>query len=325
MQIEKINGNRNYLNNPEFRTEEGYLDLDKIPYTKLKKYYWEGHYSLGYVMFPDESIFFMKNTEKNDKIHLFNNIIIPEIAKQAGIETAFYLIAYSANNDKLYLLSPNFLNKNEELIYDFEMVNKSLYTNNDEIYKNLDIDFLLNNRYNYLSSRGVPAKHIEKMQNEFLIQSFFSKFIDQTDEKMENTALIVDGNDYRLAPLFDTDYSTLSANYGVRRYVDNDKRKNDLTSFLKHFSNNQNLMQFISHFINIFDIDTAIKNAEIETGVAIPDEIKIKYIDFFNGRLDLLKEFMISKNLLPNINHENNLENDFQKHSNITPPEDLDR
>ena len=97
---------------------------------------------------------------------------------------------------------------------------------------------------------------------------------------MENTALIVDGNDYRVAPLFDTDYSTLSANYGVRRYVDNDKRKNDLTSFLKHFSNNQNLMQFISHFINIFDIDTAIKNAEIETGVAIPDEIKIKYIDF---------------------------------------------
>lgn len=142
---------------------------------------------------------------------------------------------------------------------------------------------------------------------------------------MENTALIVDGNDYRVAPLFDTDYSTLSANYGVRRYVDNDKRKNDLTSFLKHFSNNQNLMQFISHFINIFDIDTAIKNAEIETGVAIPDEIKIKYIDFFNGRLDLLKEFMISKNLFPNINHENNLENDFQKHSNITPSEDLDR
>lgn len=300
-EFRKYNGqSRYFLYSSEYKDNEGYICIDKIPYIHVQKQHGAGHHALGYIILPDGNMYFLKRmSSSEDEIQMYNNIVVPQIAKQFEVEAAEYLIC--TKGKEIYLLSPSFLKKDEYIIYGTDMFDLTKYHDIDimdmdvDIFEDLDIDSSLVDIENYLFVSDVSKNKIESIQGEFLKQCFLNKFIEQSDEKPENTGIVKEENGtFRMAPLWDPDYSTMVPDYGVKRWVDGDESKNDLGAFVTHFFNYKNFGEYMQRIAKSFDVKKAIEEAETVSGIEISYRIRQRYFDYFNQRLRVL-ESCISK------------------------------
>lgn len=300
-EFKRYNGQSKYfLQRSDYRNDEGYIYIDKIPYIHTQKQHGAGHHALGYIILPDGNMYFLKRmSSSEDEIQMYNNIVVPQIAKQFGVEATEYVICTKGN--ELYLLSPSFLEKDENIIYGTDMFDLTKYPDIDIMdmnvgyFEDLDINSSLTDIESYLSSRNVSRDEIESIQGKFLQQCFLNKFIEQSDEKPENTGIIKEGNGtFRMAPLWDPDHSTMVPDYGIKRWVNGNESKNDLLSFVTYFFNYKNFGEYMQRIAKSFDVKKAIEEAETTSGIEIPAKIRQRYFDYFNQRLGVL-ESSISK------------------------------
>ena len=300
-EFKRYNGrSRYFLQSLEYKDHKGYLCIDKIPHIHNQRQHGTGYHALGYIILPDGNMYFLKRmSSSEDEIQMYNNIVVPQIAKQFGVEAAEYIICTKGN--ELYLLSPSFLKENENIVYGTDMFDLAKYPDMDIMdmevgdFEDLDINSSLIDIESYLLARNVSKDEIEGIQEKFLQQCFLNKFIEQSDEKPENTGIIKEENGtFRMAPLWDTDYSTMVPDYGIKRWVNRDESKNDLLSFVTHFFNYKNFGEYMQRIAKLFNVKKAIEEAEAASGIEIPERIRQRYFDYFNQRLGVL-ESSISK------------------------------
>ena len=106
-------------------------------------------------------------------IAIYNNILLPQIAKQLGNESAKYYIAKDKdrkNGKKIVTI--DFKRKGEELIHGEDILERM-----GENIRELNIQKLLDTTEDYLIEKGYYNQDIENIKKDFIKQSFFNKFI----------------------------------------------------------------------------------------------------------------------------------------------------
>lgn len=219
-------------------------------------------------------------------IALYNNLLIPQIARQLGNKSANYYFTKIPNKNIKYILTIDFKNKDEELIS-----GNDILTENNNSTDILDIDKLLENLEDYLIEKGFSSQDMEKVRIDFIKQCFFNKFIQQLDEHNGNWGILEDYKNHsvKIAPVYDLDCSCgIAKRRKKQRLCKNGSFS--LKSFIKEFSNEQWFNQYLQEIIQKFDIHKALEEAKENTNAEIPKIYREKYIDFFNHRIQEVKE-----------------------------------
>lgn len=274
-------------------------DLSSIPYLNSQRFITSSTFARNWIILPDLNTALLKripdyeiyakapSTEdsnclgsskrKDIEDNEFHILLVPEISKQVNIQCAQYFLA-KYDNSFGYSLSPNFLKENEELI-----------PGNTVITKNgtYGMSYLLEDIEHTLKLRHFSPKIIEKIKFDFIKQCFFSKFIKNTDERNHNWGLIVSNNTARLSPFFDIDFSCdIYQDVYHHRVLDD----SSITAipFVNQYRNYPGFMDFLSQFINNFDIEKAFNHVKLKHSIEIPDHVKQNFRDFFEGQLEEL-------------------------------------
>ena len=272
--------------------EQGEIDLGKtlhlIQPRIVAKH--KGDFTDYYLILSDGTIFISKTplnyrssysgvTDSNCK---YNAIIATKMAQQLGINTSENFLARLADG-QYRVLSKFFLKPNEELIY---------FYGDEEDHR---ISIVLKKLEESLLFRKYPKDRIEEIKLYFLKQEFFAKLIGLDDQKADNTGLLsgIDLNGVRtirITPMFDYDYSFLTAEKSeiLRRQADNGET--DIESLIEQYKNNPEFMKFVEKSISSFDMRRVYQSIFEEDGLfAFKDFEKNEFfsqvMDFVNNNI----------------------------------------
>lgn len=191
-----------YENNFFRFSEEGDILLDQSKCKKSMKNIDSYSSCLGWIMLDDgKTMALLKNSFGDvyrslsiDEyyIALYNNILMPQIAKQLQNQSATYYFAKrsakkSPKNNTRYVLTLDFKNKDEELIHGSDILKEESYDATE-----LRMQKLVEILEDYLIEKGFNMQDIERTRIDFIRQAFFQKFIKQLDEHNENWGVLVD-------------------------------------------------------------------------------------------------------------------------------------
>lgn len=221
-------------------------------------------------------------------ISLYNNILLPQIAKQFQEESAIYYIVQGneLSNKMKHLLTIDFKKHNEELIHGEEILEQAGGDINE-----LNIQNIVASIEKYLTNAKMKNQDITAIKKEFIKQSFFNKFVKQSDENNHNWGILINKEDNRarIAPIFDLDccceVGTLKKHFRTTR----DGSTCSMSSFIQDFGKYEWFNTYIQEILEDFDINKAIKNSKNATGVDIPENIQNHYKNFFGEKYYELK------------------------------------
>ena len=221
-------------------------------------------------------------------ISLYNNIILPQIAKQFQNESAIYYLVQGneLSNKMKHLLTIDFKKHNEDLIHGEEIIKQSKGDINE-----LNIQNIIISIEEYLTNERMKRQDITAIKKEFIKQSFFNKFAKQSDENNHNWGILINKEDSkaRIAPIFDLDccceVGTLKKHFRTTK----DGNTCSLSSFIQDFGKYEWFKTYIQEILEDFDINKAIKDSKRETGIDIPQDIQEYYKTFFGERYYELK------------------------------------
>ena len=221
-------------------------------------------------------------------IAIYNNILLPQIAKQLGNESAKYYIAKDKerkNGKKIVTI--DFKRKDEELIHGEDILERM-----GESIRELNIRKLLDTTEDYLIEKGYYNQDIENIKKDFIKQSFFNKFIKQFDENNHNWGILVNSklNSARIAPLYDLDCSCDIGKLSKHMRTTDNESFNSMEQFMKQYKDEDWFEMYIKEVISKFNIEEAFKDSEEETNTKIPVKYKQRYKDFFAVRFYELKQ-----------------------------------
>lgn len=226
--------------------------------------------------------------KKQYDISLYNNILLPQIAKQLQCETAMYYLVKSgkSKNSPKQILTIDFKKPNEGIIHG----EKILEEVNGDINE-LNIQDLTRETHKYLEKKNIKSKDIDIIEKEFIKQSFYNRFVKQADENNHNWGILLNEKETRarIAPIYDVDCCCDISTLGKHVRTTNDGSKYNLKSFLDDYGTNQWFDTYIKEVIEEFDIEKAIEGAKKETGISIPTKIQDHYKTFFGERFYELK------------------------------------
>lgn len=298
----KKNKNTFTLNN------KGVIDLDKIPNIASKngslKDVFSAYFSKFWLIFPNLNtallkeipsyLVYGKHGESNEDFSDYtrnlnsksiqNNeyhiLLVPEIAKQIGLDCAEYYLA-KLDGCAGFSLSPNFLKNGEELVSGHSIVGRSAS----------QMSHLLSSLEVYLSNRHIDSKTIENIKLDFIKQSFFNRFIENQDEKNSNWGIIVNGKSVRIAPIFDIDFSCDIYNIKKEcRFISYDDDNNDITSFVAAYRNYPGFIDFVKNVLDNFNIDKDFDAVKSKHNIEIPIDIKENFKTYFDSNIYELQE-----------------------------------
>lgn len=226
--------------------------------------------------------------KKQYDISLYNNILLPQIAKQLQCETAMYYLVKSgkSKNSPKQILTIDFKKPNEGIIHG----EKILEEVNGDINE-LNIQDLTRETHKYLEKKNIKSRDIDIIEKEFIKQSFYNRFVKQADENNHNWGILLNEKETRarIAPIYDVDCCCDISTLGKHVRTTNDGSKYNLKSFLDDYGTNQWFDTYIKEVIEEFDIEKAIEGAKKETGISIPTKIQDHYKTFFGERFYELK------------------------------------
>jgi len=233
-------------------TEEGEILLDRQAYQKSFKNIEEYSSCVGWILLNDGKTMALLKHPFGDiyrdlslddyYIALYNNILMPQIAKQLQNEAASYYLAKKDKNDKRkYVLTLDFKEKNQELVEGNTIFERSGYPKDI-----IRIDKILEILEDYLIEKGFYATDIERVKKDFVKQSFFNKFIKQLDEHNGNWSILENNKDHlvKMAPAYDLDCSVDIAKKRKIQRVCQDGGFS-LASFIKNFGKEAWFKQYI--------------------------------------------------------------------------------
>lgn len=225
----------------------------------------------------------------------YNNILIPEIARQFQNDSAQYYFAKKQDSKNTYLLTMNFLQEElqEELIEGNDILLDDISDNEEKLQRQaiteLKISTILEKISNYLIKNNCNREDKENIEKGFIKQTIFNKFIGQTDENNGNWGIIKDKyNRFRIAPIYDVDCSC-NVNKLAKKERKSDNEKTDIESVIMQYKDLPWLKNYIEEVINNFNIQKAFEQSEENTNIIIEQKEKQIYTEFFAQRIEMLE------------------------------------
>ncbi len=217
--------------------------------------------------------------EKFVQISQKNNFLIPQLARQIGLDaTVYYKGEYT---DEYGTFSTHHLTKN--FLYDEEtLIQGNSIIKADPKRRRINFDTLLESVDKYLrkyyNKNKLPKDDLQKARasiREGLIkQTFFNKLFFNTNESNEKWGLII-GNDrnLRLAPMFSYDYFAGVESVSKTQYRVVNGNREDIESFMLAFSKEPWFKSWVQTSILSMDFDKAKHDMERVTGISLlPEE-----------------------------------------------------
>lgn len=231
---------------------------------------------------------YRKLNKEQYNIALYNNILLPQIAKQLQNESAIYYIVEGnkLSNNMRHLLTIDFKNENEELIHGEEILEQAGGDINE-----LNIKNIMNFIEKYLLNLGIKSQDIATIKREFVKQSLYNKFVKQSDENNHNWGILINSEDNRarIAPIYDLDcccdIGTLRKHFRTTQ----DGNKCSISSFVQDFGEYKWFNTYIKEILEDFDLKKAIRDAKNATKIDIPESAQNYYKSFFGERYYELK------------------------------------
>lgn len=256
---------------------------------------------------PFGDIYRNLNKEQYD-VALYNNILLPQVAKQMQNESALYYLVKGnkLSNNMRHILTIDFKNKNEELIHGEDILEQAGGDINE-----LNIQNIIESLEKFLISAGVRNQDITSIKREFIKQSLFNKFVKQSDENNHNWGILMncDDNRARIAPLYDLDCCCDVGTLRKNCRTTSDGNKSSLSSFINDFGKYKWFNTYVQEILEDFDINEAIKFAKNATKIDIPENIQEYYKNFFGERFYELKsayqEYIIKQESVKNEEKQN--------------------
>lgn len=232
-------------------------------------------------------------TEIKDKfigISEKNNFLLPQIAKQMGIDATIYYKGEYV--DDFGALSTHHLTKN--FLYDEETLiqGNSIIKDNPK-RKRINFESLLEatDKYikKYYKKNKLPAEDLKRARDEIrqglIKQTIFNKLVFNENESNSKWGLIIcKDKNLRLAPIFSYDYSA-----GVEPTQKTPHRviqgnKEDIESFMLEYKSEHWFKYWIKDRVLPLDLDKAMQDMERRTGVSLTDEEK-EYYNFVINKM----------------------------------------
>lgn len=256
-------------------------------------------------------------SEEEEEILMANNFILPELAKQFEVASAKYFNVVFDDCSKLknddnyitigkrkkqiiipnqrYLLSPSFLEQDEEMIHLSDIFDNSTEDNVNKMIMGIE---------KFLKLRGFLESDIKKVKEDFIRQCIFNKFIGYSDEHNMNAVIIISVKNkikrVRFGQSYDFDFSSgvynlIDGQLNPRAYFRrSDDGKSTLISMLKQFKGEFE-KEYLTKIIKNINIEQAIEIAEERFGYRLLLDSREQFISFYDEKLKELKEFY-SKN-----------------------------
>lgn len=294
-----IYGEENYFN----WTEDGYIKLENKKFLKSNKDVSNFTNCMGWRLLSDgKTMVLIKRpfgdiyrdiTLENYYKSIYNNILLPQVAKQFQLESAIYYLAKKDNKKKTkgyeqqYIVTKDFKDKDEELIHGEEILEE-----NGADINELNINQLINNIILYLQKNGYVNSNNEQIRREFIKQSFFNRFVKQVDENNHNWSILVDkfGRTARIAPIYDLDCCCEIGKRGKHMRKTDNGSFISLEAFLNEYKEENWFKGYLETVIEQMNLEKAFEDAIKETNFKIPEEYKNKYREFFEIRKRELQE-----------------------------------
>ena len=218
-----------------------------------------------------------------------NNFLLPQIAKQMGLDaTVYYIGVYTDQYGTLstHHLTKNFLNDEETLIQGNSIIKDNPKKRRINFEAQLEtVDKFVKKHY---KKHKLPQEELDTVREEIkrglIKQTIYNKFVFNQNESHQKWGL-VQGKDkrLRLAPIFSYDYSA-----GVEPYRPYGRavqgRREDIESFMVQFSKYPWFKEWIATKVVTFDFDKAVSDMTRRTGLELTQEER-EYYDFLFGKM----------------------------------------
>ena len=212
-----------------------------------------------------------------------NNFLIPQLAKQIGIDATIYYKGEYTNEyntfEQLHL-TKNFLKGKEKL------VRGSAFIKGNPNRLMLDFEKILESTDKYVKKHykkyKLPNEDLEEARKEIreglIKQTLFNKIVFNENESNEKWGLII-GEDkrLRLAPLFSYDFCANVQTIGKTQHRVVNRNKEYIEDFTLEFSKEPWFKEWIDNAVLSLDLDKAISDMERKTGVTLADKEKEYY------------------------------------------------
>ena len=290
---EYIYGEENYFN----WTEDGYIKLENKKFLKSNKDVSQFTNCMGWRLLSDgKTMVLIKRpfgdiyrdlTLENYYKSIYNNILLPQVAKQFQLASAIYYLAKKDTKKKTkgyeqqYIVTKDFKDKDEEIIHGEEILEE-----NGADINELNINQLIHNIMIYLEKNGYVNSNQEQIRREFIKQSFFNRFVKQVDENNHNWAILVDKFDKtaRIAPVYDLDCCCEIGKRSKHMRKTDDGSFISLEDFVNEYKGENWFSEYLKRVTEHINLEKAFEDAKKQTNFEIPEEYKNKYRDFFGIR-----------------------------------------
>lgn len=281
-----------------FVNEKGRINLDVVPNiitdNGIAATAW---YTDGWYLLPEKNLCLMKKMlsflgeykKENSKFQPeeYNAMICPALAEIFDIPSAIYFMA--ERNGQEYMLTPNFLEEGEELIH-LARVEETVTGQKQKTTAIQGATKKISDMYNYLEEylrhyeykgQSLEESEIRKILFDYLKQKFFSRFVQNTDEHVFNTAIVINGRKVKMSNMYDYDFTLARRTTdvvpdcewkGIENEMVLDNGKSDVESFIEQYANYLGMKEFISHFLNSFSFEKLEAIVTRNTGLIIDRE-----------------------------------------------------
>ncbi len=212
-----------------------------------------------------------------------NNFLLPQIAKQMGIDaTVYYRGEYTDKNGALstFHLTKNFLGDEENLIQ-----GNSIVKDNPN-KKRVHFDDLLDSVDRYVKkyykkhklSEALMKEAREKIRQDLIKQSIFNKMVFNENEANEKWGLIIKKDKtLKLAPHFSYDFCAgVELTQKTHHRVIHGNRE-DIETFMLEYGKEKWFREWIRDFVVGLDLEKAENDMIRKTGITISDEEREYY------------------------------------------------
>ena len=222
-----------------------------------------------------------------------NNFLLPQIAKQMGLDaTVYYKAEYTDYSGSFYTfhLTKNFL-RNEETLIQGDSIVKENTKKRRSTRVNFESLLEAADKYvkKYYKKHKLPAENQKRAREEIrqglIKQTIFNKMVFNQNEANHKWGIIIcPDKELRLAPLYSYDYCAgVEMNEkSPHRVVDG--KKEDIESFMLEYGKEPWFRNWITSSVVPLDIDKAMQNMEKKTGIGLSDEER-EYYKFFISKM----------------------------------------
>ena len=299
-----INENFSSISNNN-RDSNGYIDLSlvEINYNpNSREKVGMPDREKNWVKFGDGRVFLLKeenilDEERNATVYA--ELIVEELAKQAGIEAAHYDLY--KKDGKYGVLSEYCLKENEEM-YSLESL-IGMNTESEFDFEKTDVIALQENMMEFLKNEGLTKQQIRKMLINFQKRMVFDLFIAHSDRHTENISFRVknDGEQVAIdfAPIYDNensllldmDESTLDALAGnmramreptdiiapkIANVLDEQRTNSQIwRDTLEDYCEVDEVYDYMMFLYDTLNIDSALQSVEDRIEAKIPESVKL--------------------------------------------------